>query len=74
MLQLNLNWKLHLKDAVGVSAHAHSKVHTDTYKKIVYDRLKDINDKDQFEEELMKIGDELIAGTFNTSIPQRFSL
>lgn len=65
MLQLNLNWKLHLKDAVGVSTHAHSKVHTDTYKKNVYDRLKDINDKDQFEEELMKIGDELIAGTFN---------
>ncbi len=54
-----------VKEAAGISAHAHSKVHTEAYKKNVYDRLKNINDKDQFEEELMKIGDELRSGTFN---------
>jgi len=65
LLQLNLNWKLHLKDAVGVSAHAHSKVHTDTYKQNVYDRLININDKKEFKKELKNIGSELRAGTFN---------
>jgi RHS repeat-associated protein len=52
------------KDA-GAVAHAHSKVHTETYMQNVYDRLKDINNKIDFENTLMNIGDELSAGTFN---------
>ena len=54
-----------VKDAAGVSAHAHSKVHTDTYKQNVYDRLININDKKEFKKELKNIGNELKAGTFN---------
>ena len=54
-----------VKRAAGTNAHAHSKVHTENYKQNVYDRLKDINDKAEFENELMSIGDELRAGTFN---------
>nr|WP_249025294.1 RHS repeat-associated core domain-containing protein [Neisseria canis] len=47
------------------SAHAHSKVHTNTYKKNVYDRLKDINDPVLFKKELRAIGRELQSGTFS---------
>ena len=54
-----------VKRVAGTNAHAHSKVHTKTYKQNVYDRLKDINDKTEFQNELMNIGDELRAGTFN---------
>jgi len=53
-----------VKNAAGANAHSHSKVHTDAYKQNVHDRLKGINNKADFEDELMNIGDELGAGTF----------
>ncbi len=53
-----------VKKAAGTNAHSHSKVHTDIYKQNVYDRLKDINAKVDFENELMDINDDLMAGTF----------
>lgn len=53
-----------VKAGAGTNAHAHSKVHTKNYKQNVYDRLKDINNKADFENELMNIGDELNLGTF----------
>lgn len=53
-----------VKTAAGTSAHAHSKVHTDTYKQNVYDELKDINNKVDFENKLMDIADKLGNGTF----------
>ena len=53
-----------VKAGANTSAHAHSKVHTKVYKQNVYDRLKDINNKADFEDVLMDIGDELGSGTF----------
>ncbi|NAW50661.1 hypothetical protein GNY06_04430 [Elizabethkingia argentiflava] len=53
-----------VKDAAGASAHAHSRVHTNNYKQNVFNRLKDINNKSDFENVLMDIGDELMSGTF----------
>lgn len=53
-----------VKSDAGTSAIAHSRVHTNTYKQNVYDRLKDITNKADFESELRKIADELSKGTF----------
>jgi hypothetical protein len=53
-----------VKTSAGTNAHSHSKVHTDTYKQNVYDELKNINNKADFEDKLMDIGDRLSAGTF----------
>ena len=53
------------KDNPGTcNAHVHSKVHTNTYKQNVYDRLKDIDDPVLFKKELRAIGKELQSGTF----------
>ena len=53
-----------IKKEAGTNAHAHSRVHTETYKQNVYDRLKDIDNEADFRNELKKIGEELKAGTF----------
>jgi len=52
------------KADAGVDSHAHSKVHTNTYKQNVYDELININDKGKFQEKLIDIGDRLSVGDF----------
>ena len=54
-----------IKTKSGTTAIAHSKIHTNTYKQNVYDRLKDINTTEEFGNELKKISSEIRAGTFN---------
>ncbi|WP_262494804.1 RHS repeat-associated core domain-containing protein [Flavobacterium columnare] len=53
-----------VKNDFNLDAHAHSRVHTNEYKKNVFERLKDITDPDKFKNELEKIGKELSEGTF----------
>jgi hypothetical protein len=53
-----------IKTESGTTAIAHSKIHTNTYKQNVYDRLKDINTMEEFGNELKNISSEIIAGTF----------
>ena len=53
-----------VKTNAGTGAHAHSRVHTDKYKQNVYDRLKNISNKKDFQKELDKIGREIGNGTF----------
>ncbi len=53
-----------VKNNAGTNAHSHSRVHTNEYKKNVYEKLKNINNKSDFEDALMEIGDELQSGIF----------
>lgn len=52
------------KAKAQTKAIAHSKVHTDIYMENVYNRLININDPDEFTNELKMIGKELLNGTF----------
>ncbi|PWV99280.1 RHS repeat-associated core domain-containing protein, partial [Mangrovibacter plantisponsor] len=53
-----------VKNNADTSAIAHSKVHTNTYKENVYNRLKDVNNKNDFERALNDIASELSKGIF----------
>ncbi|MBP2859986.1 AHH domain-containing protein, partial [Dickeya oryzae] len=53
-----------IKTSVGTTLPAHSKIHTEVYKKNVFDRLKSITNKSDFKDELSKIASDISNGTF----------
>ena len=53
-----------VKINAGADAIAHSRIHTNAYKKNVFDRLKNIDNAAGFRSELNKISDEISSGMF----------
>ena len=53
-----------VKEDYQLTAHAHSRVHTDVYKQNVRARITSKNTEEDIRRELNNIANELIAGTF----------